>query len=145
MVGLIGWNLKLIATLKRGYEIFRIANAITFGIASLNFLWIIYDWNAHAGLSEIQQMISWIAMIISFVLPAISPNSFRDRMTAIISSLALPYALMSLSYESLFFMIFSSNIYYWVAMIYTDKKQLYAVRNNLKIFRKILIHNNNSI
>lgn len=117
----------MIATLRKGPEVFRIANAITFGIASLNFLWIIYDWNARAGLSEIQQLISWAAMIVSFVLPTISPNSFRDRMTAIVSSLALPYTLMSLSYEPLFFMTFSSNIYYWVSMIYTDKKQLYAV------------------
>lgn len=56
-----------------------------------------------------------------------SPNSFRDRLMAIISSLALPFCLMSLSYEPLFYMTFTSNIYYWVSMIYTDRKQMYTV------------------
>lgn len=34
---------------------------------------------------------------------------------------------MSLSYEPLFYMTFTSNIYYWVSMIYTDRKQMYTV------------------
>lgn len=57
-----------------------------------------------------------------------SPNSFRDRLMAVISSLALPFSLMSLSYEPLFFMTFTSSLYYWVSMIYTDRKQMYTVR-----------------
>lgn len=126
-VSLAAWNLKIISTISQGKTTFRIANAIVFGIGSLNYLWIIYDLNAQNGLSEVKQLISWIVLLVSFVLPTISPNSFRDRLMAIMSSLALPYALMSLSYEPLFLMTFTSNIYYWVSMIYTDKKQLYAV------------------
>lgn len=65
--------------------------------------------------------------VFSFVLPTMSSNSLRDRLSAIISSLALPYILMSLSYEPLFFMTFSSCVYYWVSMIYTEKKQMFTV------------------
>lgn len=119
--------MKIISTISQGKTPFRIANAVVFGIGSLNYLWIIYDLNAQNGLSEVKQLISWIVLFVSFVLPTISPNSFRDRLMAIMSSLALPFALMSLSYEPLFLMTFTSNIYYWVSMIYTDKKQLYAV------------------
>lgn len=119
--------MKLISTISQGKTTFRLANAIVFAIGSLNYVWIVYDLNAREGLSEIKQLISWSALIVSFVLPTISPNSFRDRLMAIMSSLALPFSLMSLSYEPLFLMIFTSNIYYWVSMIYTDKKQLYAV------------------
>lgn len=119
--------MKLISTISQGKTTYRVANAIVFAIGSLNYVWIVYDLNAREGLSEIKQLISWSALIVSFVLPTISPNSFRDRLMAIMSSLALPFSLMSLSYEPLFLMIFTSNIYYWVSMIYTDKKQLYAV------------------
>lgn len=136
--------MKIVSSLSQGKTTFRVANAIVFGIGSLNYLWIIYDLNARDGLSEVKQLISWTVMIVSFVLPTISPNSFRDRLIAIMSSLALPYTLMSLSYEPLFLMTFTSNIYYWVSMIYTDKKQLYAVSclctdepSHLRIFRII--------
>lgn len=73
------------------------------------------------------RLISSIFTVVSFILPTMSPNSFRDRLMAIISSLALPFSLMSLSYEPLFYMTFTSNIYYWVSMIYTDQKQMYTV------------------
>lgn len=126
-ISLAAWNLKIISTLSKGKTTFGIVNAIVFGIGSLNYLWIIYDLNVRNGLSETKQLVSWIALLVSFVLPTISPNSFRDRLMAIMSSLALPFTLMSLSYEPLFLMTFTSNIYYWVSMIYTDKKQLYAV------------------
>lgn len=119
--------MKILSTLSQEKTTFRYANAIVFGVGSLNYLWIIYDLNAHNGLSELKQLISWIALFVSFVLPTISPNSFRDRLMAIMSSLALPFTLMSLSYEPLFLMTFTSSVYYWVSMIYTDKKQLYAV------------------
>lgn len=127
MIGLGAWGLKIFYAATSDMSPFKIANLVVYATGALNCLWIAYDLNEQKGLHEFKQFISWITLIASFVLPTISPNSLRDRLMAIISSLALPFCSMSLSYEPLFYMTFTSNIYYWVSMIYTDRKQMYTV------------------
>lgn len=155
MAGLGAWGLKIFYATTSDRTTFKLANLAVFTTGALNCLWIVYDLQERNGLSEYRQFIAWISLskwrankfdcstlcyfnitnlsfvvftVVSFILPTTSPNSFRDRLMAIISSLALPFSLMSLSYEPLFYMTFTSNIYYWVSMIYTDQKQMYTVR-----------------
>lgn len=123
LVGIGAWGLKIFYALRNNPSKFKIINLAVYIIGALNHISIINDLNNKDGLSEIKQTISWTVFLFSFVMPLLSPNSFRDRLTAILSSLCIPYNLMSLSYEPLFFMIFSSSIYYWVLMIYTLKRQ----------------------
>ncbi|XP_055319471.1 GPI ethanolamine phosphate transferase 1 [Sitodiplosis mosellana] len=125
-IGLGAWGLKIFYAATSDRNSFKIANLVVFAIGALDCLLIVYDLNERKGLNEFNQFFAWILLIISFVLPTIGPNSFRDRLMAIISSLALPFCLMSLSYEPLFYMTFTSSIYYWVSMIYTDRKQMYT-------------------
>lgn len=148
-ISLGAWGLKIFYAATSDRNAFKIANLIVYAVGALNCLWIVYDLNEQKGLNEFKQFIAWMTMsmiitfpstlfkfftnhkfiflVVSFILPTISPNSFRDRLMAIISGLALPFSLMSLSYEPLFLMTFTSNIYYWISMIYTDRKQMYTV------------------
>lgn len=147
MIGLGAWGLKIFHAAASDRNTFKIVNLVVFAIGAANCLGIIFDLHERHGLGEFKQFISWITLskdlidfnhsiafkfflffaVSSFVIPTVSANSFRDRFMAIISSLALPFSLMSLSYEPLFFMTFTSSIYYWVSMIYTERKQMYTV------------------
>lgn len=147
MIGLGGWGIKIFHAAASDRNTFKIVNLIVFAIGASNCLGIIFDLHERHGLCEFKQFISWMTLsiffnfyhsiafnfkvsffaVLSFMLPTLSANSFRDRFMAIISSLALPFSLMSLSYEPLFFMTFTSSIYYWVSMIYTERKQMYTV------------------
>lgn len=126
IVGLSAWGLKIFYAATSDKNTFKLANLAIYTTGALNCLWIVHDLQERNGLNEYRQFIAWTTLIVSFILPTVSPNSFRDRLMAIISSLALPFSLMSLSYEPLFYMTFTSNIYYWVSMIYTDQKQMYS-------------------
>lgn len=150
MIGLGAWGLKIFYAATSDRNLFKFSNFVVFAVGALNCLWIIHDLSERDGLNEFKQFIAWISLsmiqqlslymagfthllilfaVFSFILPTTSSNSFRDRLMAIISSLALPYCLLSLTYEPLFYMTFTSNIYYWVSMIYTDRKQMYTVCN----------------
>ncbi|XP_031622436.1 GPI ethanolamine phosphate transferase 1 isoform X2 [Contarinia nasturtii] len=125
-IGLGAWGLKIFYAATSDRNPFKIANLVIFAIGAMDCLLIVYDLNERKGLNDFNQFFAWILSVASFILPTIAPNSFRDRLMAIISSLALPFCMMSLSYEPLFYMTFTSNIYYWVSMIYTDRKQMYT-------------------
>lgn len=127
LLGIAAWGLKIFYALRNNPSKFKIINLAVFTIGALNHIAIINDLDNKDGLSEFKQMISWTVLICSFVMPLLSPNSFRDRLTAVLSSLCIPFNLMSLSYEPLFFMVFSSSIYYWVLMIYTLKRQDHSI------------------
>lgn len=127
LIGIAAWGSKIFFALKSNRTRFKVVNLVVFTIGAVNFLLIVRDLNNQQGLSESKQVISWVVLVLSFIMPLLSPNSFRDRLTAILSSLCIPYSLMSLSYEPLFFMIFSSSIYYWVLMVYTLKRQQHSI------------------
>lgn len=133
LIGIAAWGLKIFYALRNNSNKFKIINMAVYTIGALNHIAIIYDLDMKHGLSEVKQLISWAVLICSFVMPLLSPNSFRDRLTAILSSLCIPFNLMSLSYEPLFFMIFSSSIYYWVLMIYTLKRQDHSIPESRSI------------
>lgn len=127
LFGMFCWGLKIFYATRTNTNNFKIANLVVFLVAAINGFLIINDLQNKEGLTEFKQGVSWAVFGLSFALPLMSPNSFRDRLTAILSSLCIPYALLSLSHEPMFFMIYSSSIYYWVLMIYTLKRQEHSI------------------
>lgn len=127
LLGTGAWGLKIFYALRQNTNQFKFFNLGVYTVGAINHLLIVYDLDNKHGLSEFKQAISWIVFGLSFALPLMSPNSFRDRLTAILSSLCIPFTMMSLSYEPLFFMTFSSSIYYWVLMVYTLRRQQHSI------------------
>uniref|UniRef100_A0A8C4KYC1 GPI ethanolamine phosphate transferase 1 n=1 Tax=Equus asinus TaxID=9793 RepID=A0A8C4KYC1_EQUAS len=68
------------------------------------------------GLPLINQIISWIILASSFVLPLLSPPILFERLFSILLSLMSTYILLSRGYEALFPLVLSCLMFAWIHM-----------------------------
>uniref|UniRef100_A0A7N5KH60 GPI ethanolamine phosphate transferase 1 n=1 Tax=Ailuropoda melanoleuca TaxID=9646 RepID=A0A7N5KH60_AILME len=66
------------------------------------------------GLPLFNQIISWITLASSFVLPLLSPTSLFERLFSILLSSMSAYLLLSTGYEALFPLVLSCLMFVWI-------------------------------
>lgn len=68
------------------------------------------------GLPLINQIVSWIILASSFVLPLLSPTLLFQRLVSIFLSSMSTYLLLSTGYEALFPLVLSCVMFVWIHM-----------------------------
>uniref|UniRef100_A0A8C9E9E2 GPI ethanolamine phosphate transferase 1 n=1 Tax=Phocoena sinus TaxID=42100 RepID=A0A8C9E9E2_PHOSS len=68
------------------------------------------------GLPLINQVVSWIILASSFVMPLLSPLILFDRLFSILVSSMSTYLLLSTGYEALFPLVLSCLMFVWIHM-----------------------------
>ncbi|XP_075273269.1 GPI ethanolamine phosphate transferase 1 isoform X3 [Opisthocomus hoazin] len=68
------------------------------------------------GLPVLNQLISWITLVSSSVLPLLSPTLLFQRLFSILLSLMSTYLLLSTGYEALFPLVLSGLMFVWINM-----------------------------
>lgn len=100
-----------------------------------NFLFIFFSFLFQSSLLFIQ-LISWLLIPCTFILPLFAPKYIVGRLISWFSAISLPYSLLSVSYESFFLFIFfillwiyiriqfefSNNNNYWTNMCFSTRK-----------------------
>uniref|UniRef100_A0A8C9J0U2 GPI ethanolamine phosphate transferase 1 n=1 Tax=Panthera tigris altaica TaxID=74533 RepID=A0A8C9J0U2_PANTA len=66
------------------------------------------------GLPLLNQIISWLILAFSLVLPLLSPTSLFERLFSILLSLMSTYILLSTGYEALFPLVLSCLMFVWI-------------------------------
>ncbi|CDW60096.1 GPI ethanolamine phosphate transferase 1 [Trichuris trichiura] len=62
------------------------------------------------------RFLCWVLLAMSFVFPFLVSTLVIDKLSVIAFSLLLPFTLMSVSYEPLFFVIYTMHMYVWIAV-----------------------------
>uniref|UniRef100_A0A8P0NYI8 GPI ethanolamine phosphate transferase 1 n=1 Tax=Canis lupus familiaris TaxID=9615 RepID=A0A8P0NYI8_CANLF len=75
------------------------------------------------GLPFLNQIISWIILASSFVLPLLSPTSLFERLFSILLSWMSAYLLLSTGYEALFPLVLSCLMFVWIQMEQETRQQ----------------------
>lgn len=127
---------------------------ILFCIFSINLLLTIYFHENRTGLGYFNQFVSWMFLglflgyffdflnyffflfvsVLTFILPLFSNLHLSQRFLSICDSLMIPFALMSLTYEPLFYQALSINLCYWIQIEYSHYK-----RNSMKPVSTFLV------
>ncbi|KAJ8789222.1 hypothetical protein J1605_022157 [Eschrichtius robustus] len=68
------------------------------------------------GLPLINQVVSWIILASSFIVPLLSPLILFDRLFSILVSSMSTYLLLSTGYEALFPLVLSCLMFVWIHM-----------------------------
>uniref|UniRef100_A0A8C0BL96 GPI ethanolamine phosphate transferase 1 n=1 Tax=Buteo japonicus TaxID=224669 RepID=A0A8C0BL96_9AVES len=68
------------------------------------------------GLPVLNQIISWMTLVSSSVLPLLSPTFLFQRLFSILLSLMSTYLLLSTGYEALFPLVLSGLMFVWITM-----------------------------
>ncbi|KAM9304307.1 GPI ethanolamine phosphate transferase 1 isoform 5-T5 [Morus bassanus] len=68
------------------------------------------------GLPVLNQIISWMTLVSSSVLPLLSPTFLFQRLFSILLSLMSTYLLLSTGYEALFPLVLSGLMFAWINM-----------------------------
>ncbi|XP_077916346.1 GPI ethanolamine phosphate transferase 1 isoform X2 [Halichoerus grypus] len=76
------------------------------------------------GLPHFNQIISWITLASSFVLPLLSPTSLFERLFSILLSSMSAYLLLSTGYEALFPLVLSCLMFVWIQVEQETLQQL---------------------
>ncbi|XP_064434850.1 GPI ethanolamine phosphate transferase 1 isoform X5 [Mirounga angustirostris] len=76
------------------------------------------------GLPLFNQIISWITLASSFLLPLLSPTSLFERLFSILLSSMSAYLLLSTGYEALFPLVLSCLMFVWIQVEQETLQQL---------------------
>nr|XP_009482196.1 PREDICTED: GPI ethanolamine phosphate transferase 1 [Pelecanus crispus] len=68
------------------------------------------------GLPVLNQIISWMTLVSSSVLPLLSPTFLFQRLFSILLSMMSTYLLLSTGYEALFPLVLSGVMFVWINM-----------------------------
>ncbi|XP_068017104.1 GPI ethanolamine phosphate transferase 1 [Melanerpes formicivorus] len=68
------------------------------------------------GLPLLNQIISWMTLVSSLLLPLLSPTFLFQRLFSILLSLMSTYLLLSTGYEALFPLVLSGVMFVWINM-----------------------------
>ncbi|KAM6282788.1 GPI ethanolamine phosphate transferase 1 isoform 3-T3 [Porphyrio hochstetteri] len=68
------------------------------------------------GLPVLNQIISWMTLVSSLVVPFLSPTFLLQRLFSILLSLMSTYLLLSTGYEALFPLVLSGLMFVWIHM-----------------------------
>lgn len=110
-------------------------------IVIINLLGSVKSINDGAGLHPLYQMVSWISLskfnpilllltwyfrevsliVLALILPVLSSLEPEKRLWTLASSFSVPISIMSLSYEPIFFFVFSVNLITWFQMEFSSR------------------------
>ncbi|XP_006756857.1 PREDICTED: GPI ethanolamine phosphate transferase 1 isoform X1 [Myotis davidii] len=83
-------------------------------------MWAVYSTHnsllKKQGLPLINQVVSWIILASSFVVPLLSPRNLLERLFSILVSSMSAYLLLSTGYEALFPLVLSCLMFVWIHM-----------------------------
>ncbi|XP_070276500.1 GPI ethanolamine phosphate transferase 1 isoform X2 [Myotis yumanensis] len=83
-------------------------------------MWAVYSTHnsllKKQGLPLINQVVSWIILASSFVVPLLSPRNLLERLFSILVSSMSAYLLLSRGYEALFPLVLSCLMFVWIHM-----------------------------
>lgn len=83
-------------------------------------MWAVYSTHnsllKKQGLPLTNQVVSWIILASSFVVPLLSPRSLLERLFSILVSSMSAYLLLSTGYEALFPLVLSCLMFVWIHM-----------------------------
>ncbi|XP_009875991.1 PREDICTED: GPI ethanolamine phosphate transferase 1-like, partial [Apaloderma vittatum] len=68
------------------------------------------------GLPLLNQIVSWMTLVSSLVMPLLSPTFLFQRLFSILLSLMSTYLLLSTGYEALFPLVLSGLMFVWINM-----------------------------
>lgn len=88
-------------------------------IFTINFLICSYFYNYHIGVLNINLILSWLLLLISFLAPILQYTSIKIKIKLIIHYLTAIYLSLSLSYESIFIICLGS---YFLSRIEIDNE-----------------------
>jgi Phosphatidylinositolglycan class N (PIG-N) len=84
--------------------------------SGLYFLIVIVTFAFHFKYTLSMQIFTWVVSTIAMVLPMYGPPSVLHRITSMAICFSIPFTMMSLSYENLFFLFFFVNVVHWLRM-----------------------------
>ncbi|XP_058816822.1 GPI ethanolamine phosphate transferase 1-like [Topomyia yanbarensis] len=127
-LGIFLWALVILIACAKSYEgfFYRSAQFIFVMVLIFNMLYCIGIAKNGFKSNWINQIISWTLVATSFLIPLLTTTSLQSRMVAVIVNLAGPFMMLSLSYEPLFLLAFSSSLLAWVRtedMLWNTKEQ----------------------
>ncbi|XKL61166.1 hypothetical protein PGB90_008223 [Kerria lacca] len=114
-VSYIGWICWLLLNISTTVDMLLLFN-ILFGIALLNVLYVTYCFSVKQGLSYLNQLISWIILILLPILPLFSSRKLVLRLLNLYSSLGVVSLLFSITHDALFLPLFSLHLFMWLVM-----------------------------
>nr|KAF6358785.1 phosphatidylinositol glycan anchor biosynthesis class N [Pipistrellus kuhlii] len=83
-------------------------------------MWAVYSTHnsllKKQGLPLTNQVVSWIILATSFVVPLLSPRNLLERLFSILVSSMSTYLLLSTGYEALFPLVLSCLMFVWIHM-----------------------------
>ncbi|XP_005881855.1 PREDICTED: GPI ethanolamine phosphate transferase 1 isoform X2 [Myotis brandtii] len=83
-------------------------------------MWAVYSTHnsllKKQGLPLINQVVSWIILASSFLVPLLSPRNLLERLFSILVSSMSAYLLLSTGYEALFPLVLSCLMFVWIHM-----------------------------
>lgn len=83
-------------------------------------MWVVYSTHnsllKKQGLPLTNQVVSWIILASSFVMPLLSPRTLLERLFGILVSSMSAYLLLSTGYEALFPLVLSCLMFIWIHM-----------------------------
>ncbi|XP_055690262.1 GPI ethanolamine phosphate transferase 1 [Lutzomyia longipalpis] len=124
--------------------IHRYGTIILHVIVNVNLLASVKSINEGSGLHSTYQIISWISLVLALILPILSSLEPEKRLWALASSFSVPISIMSLSYEPIFFFIFSINLITWFRMEFphrtTDVQKIFLDRRDFIRMYIILLY-----
>lgn len=93
---------------------FRCMQCVVCWSSAVNLLISIYMIETGIDLSWMNRTLSWLFLVISFVIPFTTSTTIVIRLMAITINYAVPFMILSLSYEPLFLFAFSVSMFSWL-------------------------------
>ncbi|XP_001658859.2 GPI ethanolamine phosphate transferase 1 [Aedes aegypti] len=93
---------------------FRCMQCVVCWSFAVNLLISIYMIETGIDLSWMNRTLSWLFLVISFVIPFTTSTTIVIRLMAITINYAVPFMILSLSYEPLFLFAFSVSMFSWL-------------------------------
>uniref|UniRef100_A0A1Y1L994 GPI ethanolamine phosphate transferase 1 n=1 Tax=Photinus pyralis TaxID=7054 RepID=A0A1Y1L994_PHOPY len=98
--------------------------------AYLNVLMVNYTITNGYGLLTINQLMSWILLVVSPIIPTIFYKNLDTRILSSVLALAVPYTLMAIGFEHIFLGLFMRVIVKWSS---TEKSRLQHANMNQRL------------
>ncbi|GLV46026.1 Phosphatidylinositol glycan anchor biosynthesis class N [Carabus blaptoides fortunei] len=97
-------------------------------IVLCNLIFIDSTFGDKQGLARISQVISWLLLGISVVIPLFGSNRMQSRLVTIMLSFVIPFISLSVSYEPMFMLNLFLNLMAWLSIEMKYDRYYYIVR-----------------
>ncbi|XP_046942345.1 GPI ethanolamine phosphate transferase 1 isoform X3 [Lynx rufus] len=119
VLGFLGWtSYASLLIIKSHFNLTRGVNKEVKMLSIVLSMCVTYSTHSSLrkkqGLPLLNQIISWLILAFSLVLPLLSPTSLFERLFSILLSLMSTYILLSTGYEALFPLVLSCLMFVWI-------------------------------